>query len=70
MAMHDTCRNSDLCPAFRNILPLPSIPTLLLQETASLKLGVFTGALKPGQVYSGGSSDAFCKYTGAKGKVW
>ena len=39
------------------------------QETRSLKLGVFTGALRPGQVYSGGSSDAFCKYTGAKGKV-
>jgi 5'-nucleotidase len=38
------------------------------EESASLKLGVFTGELKPGQVYSGGSSDAFCKYTRAKGK--
>ena len=30
---------------------------------------MFTGALRPGKVYSGGSSDAFCKYTRAKGKV-
>jgi 5'-nucleotidase len=38
------------------------------EDTTSLKLGVFTGALKPGRVYSGGSSGAFCKYSGAKGK--
>lgn len=63
------------------------------EETGSLKLGAFTGALAQGKVYSGGtyrelgesifngfrccqcsfiipgSSDAFCKYSGAKGKV-
>ncbi|KAL5471526.1 hypothetical protein EMCRGX_G029649 [Ephydatia muelleri] len=38
------------------------------EDTHSLKLGVFTGVLQPGQVYSGGSSSAFCKYTGASGK--
>lgn len=39
------------------------------KASGSLTLGVFTGALQAGKVYSGGSSDAFCKYTGAKGKV-
>lgn len=38
------------------------------EDSCSLKLGVFTGALQPGKVYNGGSSAAFCKYTGVKGK--
>lgn len=36
--------------------------------TGSLRLGMFTGELKQGKVFSGGSSESFCKIAGAQGK--
>ncbi|XP_019880637.1 cytosolic purine 5'-nucleotidase isoform X3 [Aethina tumida] len=37
-------------------------------ETGSLRLGIHTGPLQQGQIYSGGSCDVFTKLIGAKGK--
>ncbi|CAH3196562.1 unnamed protein product [Porites evermanni] len=37
-------------------------------ETGTLSIGRYSGELKEGQVFSGGSSDVFCKLLGAEGK--
>ncbi|KAJ6222734.1 hypothetical protein RDWZM_001279 [Blomia tropicalis] len=37
-------------------------------NTGALKIGTHTGPFEPGQVYSGGSCDAFSELIGAKGK--
>ncbi|XP_031562087.1 cytosolic purine 5'-nucleotidase-like isoform X2 [Actinia tenebrosa] len=37
-------------------------------ETGTLSIGRYSGALKQGHIYSGGSSDVFCQLVGAQGK--
>ncbi|EDO47687.1 predicted protein [Nematostella vectensis] len=37
-------------------------------ETGTLSIGRYAGALKKGHIYSGGSSEVFCKLIGAQGK--
>ncbi|XP_076020384.1 5'-nucleotidase, cytosolic II, like 1 [Genypterus blacodes] len=37
-------------------------------DTGKLRIGTYTGALHPGTVYSGGSSDVICDLLGVKGK--
>lgn len=40
----------------------------LFKETGKLSLGIHTGQIEPGCIYSGGSCDTFSKMIGAKGK--
>lgn len=37
-------------------------------ETGTLRIGRYSGELKEGQIFSGGSSDVFCNLLGAEGK--